>query len=132
MADRAQEYAGPLGILQALADGALVHLDVEYLSKFSHLLLSKTFFECYAAGNIGPSEAETLVIDIEKLRFYCAENICKPLFASQFLTNRIVKLQTARSHFDHVQCLIFYVQFDPHELVPNTKLHLYVLVAKQP
>ncbi|KAF3776375.1 Zinc-metallopeptidase [Nymphaea thermarum] len=98
---------------------ALVHLEAEELSKFSHLLLSRTFFECYAAGNIGPSEAETLVIDIEKILFHSPKHMCKPLFSSQFLTNRIVKLQTARSHFYPVQCLnqdnensalLFYVQ----------------------
>ncbi|KAF3773837.1 Zinc-metallopeptidase [Nymphaea thermarum] len=101
---------------------ALVHLVPEDLLKFSHLLLSMTFFECHAAGNIGPSEVETLVIDIDKL-FYIPEQISKTLFASQFLTNRIVKLQTARSHFYPV---------DPNVLVLHTKPELIVLVAKQP
>ncbi|KAF3773842.1 hypothetical protein EJ110_NYTH54523 [Nymphaea thermarum] len=107
---------------------ALVHLVAEDLSKFSHLLLSTAFFECHAAGNIGPSEAETLVIDIEK-------------YASWFLTNRIVKLQITRSHFYPVQylnqnnensALLFYLQVDPDVLVPHTKPQLIVLVAKQP
>ncbi|CAN6454673.1 unnamed protein product [Victoria cruziana] len=120
---------------------ALVHLEAEDLSKFSYLLLSRTFFECYAAGNIRPSEAEALVIDIETLLFHSPEHVSKALFASQFLTNRIVKLQTARSHFYPVQCLnqdndnsalLFYIQVDPDDLVLNTKLQLFVLVAKQP
>ncbi|KAF3776101.1 Zinc-metallopeptidase [Nymphaea thermarum] len=97
--------------------------------------LAMYYFSC----NSGPSEAETLVMDIEKLLFYSPEQICKTLLASQFSTNIIVKLQTARSHFYLVQCLnqdnensalLFYVQVDPDVLVLHTKLQLFVLVAK--
>ncbi|KAI3905631.1 hypothetical protein MKX01_036540, partial [Papaver californicum] len=117
------------------------HLEAADLAKFSTMLLSKTFVECYAAGNIEPKEAEEMVIHIEDIFFKGLQPIARPLFPSEHLTNRIVKLESGINHFypaevlhlsDENSALLHYIQVHQDSAMLNVKLQLFALIAKQP
>ncbi|MCL7036080.1 hypothetical protein MKW94_027516 [Papaver nudicaule] len=117
------------------------HLEAADLAKFSTMLLSKAFAECYAAGNIEPKEAEEMVIHLEDIFFKGPQPIARPLFPSEHLTNRIVKLESGISHFypakvlnlsDENSALVHYVQVHQDSTLLNVKLQLFGLIAKQP
>ncbi|RZC77504.1 hypothetical protein C5167_001669 [Papaver somniferum] len=117
------------------------HLEADDLAKFSTMLLSKAFVECYAAGNIEPKEAEEMVIHIEDIFFKGLQPIARPLFPSEHLTNRIVKLESGISHFypaevlnpsDENSALVHYIQVHQDSTMLNVKLQLFALIAKQP
>ncbi|KAI3845385.1 hypothetical protein MKW92_038967 [Papaver armeniacum] len=117
------------------------HLEAADLAKFSTMLLSKAFVECYAAGNIEPKEAEEMVIHIEDIFFKGLQPIARPLFPSEHLTNRIVKLESGISHFypaevlnpsDENSALVHYIQVHQDNTMLNVKLQLFALIAKQP
>ncbi|XP_026425305.1 insulin-degrading enzyme-like 1, peroxisomal [Papaver somniferum] len=117
------------------------HLEAADLAKFSTMLLSKAFVECYAAGNIEPKEAEEMVIHIEDIFFKGLQPIARPLFPSEHLTNRIVKLESGISHFypaevlnpsDENSALVHYIQVHQDSTMLNVKLQLFALIAKQP
>ncbi|MCL7040495.1 hypothetical protein MKW94_029754 [Papaver nudicaule] len=117
------------------------HLEAADLAKFSAMLLSKAFIECYAAGNIEPKEAEEMIIHIEDIFFKGPQPIARPLFPSEHLTNRIVKLESGISHFypakvlnpsDENSALVHYIQVHQDSTMLNVKLQLFALIAKQP
>ncbi|XP_027350190.1 insulin-degrading enzyme-like 1, peroxisomal isoform X3 [Abrus precatorius] len=116
-------------------------LQVEDLAKFVPAMLSRTFLECYIAGNIESHEAESMVRHIEDVLFNCSKPLCKPLFSSQHLTNRIVKLESGINYFYPSECLnpddensalVHYIQVGRDDFKLNVKLQLFALVAKQP
>ncbi|KAL2320760.1 hypothetical protein Fmac_029729 [Flemingia macrophylla] len=119
----------------------LPDLQVEDLAKFVPAMLSRTFLEFYVAGNIESHEAESMVRHIEDVLFNCLKPLCKPLFSSQHLTNRVVKLENGMSYFypseclnpeEENSCLLFYIQVGRDDFKLNVKLQLFALVAKQP
>ncbi|KAI3873651.1 hypothetical protein MKW92_023418 [Papaver armeniacum] len=119
----------------------LPRLEAADLAKFSKVLLSKAFVECYAAGNIEPKEAEEMVIHIEDIFFKGLQPIARPLFPSEHLTKRIVNLESGISHFypaevlnpsDENSALVHYIQVHQDSTMLNVKLQLFALIAKQP
>ncbi|KAL6549235.1 Insulin-degrading enzyme-like 1, peroxisomal [Orobanche hederae] len=71
----------------------LPHLEAEKLVKFYPLMLSRTFLECYVAGNFDPNEAQSIIQHIEDVFFMGPSPSSQALFASQFMTNRFIKLE---------------------------------------
>ncbi|KAL6987137.1 Insulin-degrading enzyme-like 1, peroxisomal, variant 2 [Sarracenia purpurea var. burkii] len=119
----------------------LPHLEADNLSKFVSLMLSRTFLECYIAGNIEPNEAESMIQHIEDVFFKGPQPISQALFPSQHLTNRIVKLEKGTSYFypaevlnpsDDNSALVHYIQVHQDEFMLNVTLQLFALIAKQP
>ncbi|KAJ4937445.1 hypothetical protein NE237_014314 [Protea cynaroides] len=119
----------------------LPYLEAGDLAKFSPVMLSKDFLECYVAGNIDLNEAESLVQHIEDVFYKGPKPICRPLFPSEHLTKRIIKLERGVSHFysveglnpsDENSALVHYIQVHQDDLFLNVKLQLFALVAKQP
>nr|XP_023922897.1 insulin-degrading enzyme-like 1, peroxisomal [Quercus suber] len=121
--------------------GVLPHLEAEDLAKFVPVMLSRAFLECYIAGNIETSEAESMIQRIEDIFFSGPSPICQALFPSQHVTNRIVKLERGMSYFypaeglnpnDENSALVHYIQVHRDDFVLNVKLQLFALIAKQP
>ncbi|KAI6696779.1 hypothetical protein NL676_016898 [Syzygium grande] len=113
----------------------------EDLTNFVPLMLSRTLLEFYIAGNIERGEAESIVQHIENILFHSQQPICRPLYPSQHLTNRVVKLGTGLSHFycteglnpsDENSALVHYIQGHRDDIVMNVKLQLFALIAKEP
>ncbi|KAF5473275.1 hypothetical protein F2P56_009899, partial [Juglans regia] len=109
----------------------LLHLEAEDLAKFAPELLSRAFLECYIAGNIQTSEAESMVQYIEDVFFSGPNSACKPLFPSQHVTNRVVKLERGMSYFypaeglnpdDENSALVHYIQVHRDDFLLNVKL----------
>lgn len=120
---------------------ALPYLEADHLAKFYPHILSKTFLECFMAGNIEPAESESLVQHMEDVLFKGPEPTCKPLFPSQHLTNRIVKLDKGvmycypvegLNQSDENSALVHYIQVHQDDIKLNVKLQLFTLIAKQP
>ncbi|KAJ8755593.1 hypothetical protein K2173_022172 [Erythroxylum novogranatense] len=120
---------------------ALDHLKPEDLTKFASMMLSKTFLECYIAGNVERSEAELMIEKIEAILYKGPNPICQPLFPSQHLINRIVKLKKGKSYIysieglnpcDENSALVHYIQVHQDDFIMNVKLQLFALIAKQP
>ncbi|KAF7819028.1 insulin-degrading enzyme-like 1, peroxisomal [Senna tora] len=119
----------------------LPHLQAEDLAKFIPVMLSRTFLEVYIAGNLESNEAESMVRHIEDALFKCSNPLCQPLFPSQHMTNRIVKLESGMDYFYSSECLnpnnensalVRYIQVGRDEFKLNVKLQLFALIAKQP
>lgn len=73
----------------------------------------------FVLGNIETSEAESMVQHIEDVFFSGPNSACKPLFPSQHVTNRVLKLERGMSYFypaeglnpdDENSALIYYIQ----------------------
>ncbi|XP_074569326.1 insulin-degrading enzyme-like 1, peroxisomal isoform X2 [Curcuma longa] len=118
----------------------LPHLEADHLSKFSNILLEKAFLEFYTAGNIEPREADLIVQHIEDVFFKSTHPKCKPLFPSQHLANRIIKLDEGLRYYypaevlnikDENSALIHYTQIHQDEIKLNVRLQLFALIAKQ-
>lgn len=118
----------------------LSNLGAEDLSKFVPRMLSRAFIECYIAGNIEPNEAETMISLVEDVLYKKNEPICQPLFPSQHLTRRVVKLDEGQNYYysanglnpsDENSALIHYIQVNPDNFWENVKLELFAMVAKQ-
>lgn len=119
----------------------LPHLESDDLAKFAPLMLSRAFLECYIAGNIEPSEAESMIQHIEDVFFKGPQPISQPLFPSQHMTNRVVKLERGMGYFysaegqnpsDENSALVHYIQVHRDDFMLNVKLQLFALIAKQP
>ncbi|KAL0714663.1 hypothetical protein Bca4012_021642 [Brassica carinata] len=119
---------------------ALSQLEAEDLVSFVPLLLSRTFIECYIAGNVEKNEAESMVKHIEDVLFNDPKPISRPLFPSQFLTSRVVELRSGMRYFYHQEgsnpsdensALVHYIQVHQDEFAMNSKLQLFGLIAKQ-
>ncbi|KAL1225571.1 Insulin-degrading enzyme-like 2 [Cardamine amara subsp. amara] len=119
---------------------ALSYLEAEDLANFVPMLLSRTFVECYIAGNVDKSEAESMVKHIEDVLFNDPKPICRPLFPSQIMTNRVAELGTGNKYFYHQQgsnpsdensALVHYIQVHQDDFSMNIKLQIFKLIAKQ-
>ncbi|KAI4325648.1 hypothetical protein MLD38_031029 [Melastoma candidum] len=119
----------------------LPHILSEDLSRFIPTMLSRTFLECYVAGNIERGEAELMVKQIETILFEGQPPICRPLYPSQHLSSRVVKLQTGANYLfsteglnpnDENSALVHYIQVHQDDFLMNVKLQLFALTAKQP
>ncbi|KAJ7976778.1 insulin-degrading enzyme-like 1, peroxisomal [Quillaja saponaria] len=119
----------------------LSHLEAEDLDNFVPKLLSRAFLECYIAGNIESSEAESMIQHTEVVLFKGSKPLCQPLFPSQHLTNRVVKLERGISYLypseglnpsDENSALLHYIQVHRDNFKLNVKLQLFALIAKQP
>ncbi|GAB2227967.1 hypothetical protein Droror1_Dr00009796 [Drosera rotundifolia] len=119
----------------------LPHLEPDDLSKFVPVLLSRTFLECFVAGNVEAKEAESMINHVEEVLFQGTHPVCRPIFPSQHLTNRVIKLSKGRSYLffanglnpkDENSALVHYIQVHRDDFVPNVKLELFALMAKQP
>lgn len=120
---------------------ALPHLEADHLAKFYPLMISRTFIECYVAGNIEPNEAESMIQHVETVLYKGLDPKSKALFPSQHLTNRVIKLDRGRNYFytaeglnpsDENSALVHYIQVHQDDFMLNVKLQLFALVAKQP
>ncbi|KAJ8464650.1 hypothetical protein OPV22_027202 [Ensete ventricosum] len=118
----------------------LPHLEANHLAQFSTIMLEKTFLEFYIAGNIEPNEADSIVQHIEDILFKPTHPKCKPLFPSQHLTNRIIKLERGLCYYypievlnekDENSALVQYIQVHQDDIKLNVKLQLFALIAKQ-
>ncbi|XP_054810331.1 insulin-degrading enzyme-like 1, peroxisomal isoform X2 [Prosopis cineraria] len=116
-------------------------LQAEDLVKFVPVILSRTFLEFYIAGNLEDNEAVSMVRHIEDTLFKCENSPCKPLFPSQHLTKRVVKLESGMNFFYPSECLntndensalVHYIQVGRDDFKMNVKLQLFALIAKQP
>ncbi|XP_056865434.1 insulin-degrading enzyme-like 2 [Raphanus sativus] len=119
---------------------ALTHLEAEDLVNFVPMLLSRTFVECYIAGNVEKNDAESMVEHIEDVLFNDPKPISRPIFPSQTMTNRVVELGTRMKYFCHQEgsnpsdensALVHYIQVHQDEFAMNSKLQLFRLIAKQ-
>ncbi|VFQ78513.1 unnamed protein product [Cuscuta campestris] len=119
----------------------LPHIEAEHLLKFYPLMLSRTFLECYVAGNIEPTEAVSMIEHVEDIFYNGAKPISQALFASQHLASRVVKLNIGRNYIyarqglnpsDENSALLHYIQVHQDDFLQNVKLQLFVLMAKQP
>uniref|UniRef100_A0A5B7AH59 Putative zinc-metallopeptidase, peroxisomal n=1 Tax=Davidia involucrata TaxID=16924 RepID=A0A5B7AH59_DAVIN len=119
----------------------LPHLEADDLTKFAPLMLSRTFLECYVAGNIEPNEAESMIEHIEDVFYKGPQPISQALFPSQHLTNRVVRLERGINYFypaeglnpsDENSALVHYIQVHQDDFMLNVKLQLFRLIAKQP
>nr|XP_009388449.1 PREDICTED: insulin-degrading enzyme-like 1, peroxisomal isoform X2 [Musa acuminata subsp. malaccensis] len=118
----------------------LPHLEANHLAQFSTTMLEKTFLEFYIAGNIEPNEADSIVQHIEDILFKSTHPKCKPLFPSQHLTNRVIKLERGLCYYypievlnekDENSALVHYIQVHQDDIKLNVKLQLFALIAKQ-
>jgi insulysin len=119
----------------------LPFLEADDLENFYKQMLSRTFIEFYITGNIESSEAESIVDHIEDIFFKSPNSISKPLFPSQHMPCRVVKLEKGINYFystlglnpnDENSALIHYIQVHQENFLLNVKLQLFVLIAKQP
>ncbi|XP_027068812.1 insulin-degrading enzyme-like 1, peroxisomal [Coffea arabica] len=119
----------------------LPHLQVDNLLKFYPQMLSRTFLECYIAGNIEPKEAESIIQHIEDVFYKGPQPLSLALFASQHLSTRVVKLVRGLNYSynaeglnpsDENSALLHYIQVHQDDFKLNVKLQLFCLIAKQP
>nr|GMD41758.1 insulin-degrading enzyme-like 1, peroxisomal [Ipomoea batatas] len=119
----------------------LPHIEVDHLLKFYPLMLSRTFLECYVAGNIEPTEAESMIKLVEDIFYNGPKPLSQALFASQHLTNRVVRLDKGKHYIytreglnpsDENSALHHYIQVHQDDFLLNVKLQLFALTAKQP
>ncbi|XP_031738677.1 insulin-degrading enzyme-like 1, peroxisomal [Cucumis sativus] len=118
----------------------LPHLGARDLDKFVPTLLSSANLECFIAGNIERTEAESMIDHIEDKFFKGPNPISRPLYPSQYPANRIVKLERGIGYFysaeglnsnDENSALVHYIQVHRDEFLPNVKLQLFAHVAQQ-
>ncbi|GLT29354.1 hypothetical protein SLA2020_042260 [Shorea laevis] len=119
----------------------LPNIKAEDLARFAPMMLSMAFLECYIAGNIERAEAESMMEHVEDIFFKGSNPICQPLFPSQHLTNRVIKLVRGMNYFyskeglnpsDENSALLHYIQVHRDDFMLNVKLELFDLIAKEP
>ncbi|KAI4330509.1 hypothetical protein MLD38_028795 [Melastoma candidum] len=119
----------------------LTHILSEDLSRFIPKMLSRAFLECYVAGNIECGEAELMVMQLESMLFEGQSPVCRPLYPSQHLSRRAVKLKTGANYLfsteglnpsDENSALVHYIQVHQDDCLMNVKLQLLALIAKEP
>lgn len=59
----------------------------------------------FFSGNLERNEAESMIEHIEEVFFKGSKPMCQPLFPSQHLMNRVVKLERGKSYFYPVEGL---------------------------
>ncbi|GLT63106.1 hypothetical protein SLA2020_356910 [Shorea laevis] len=119
----------------------LPNIKSEDLARFAPMMLSRAFLECYIAGNIERAEAGSMMEHVEDIFFKGSNPICQPLFPSQHLTNRVIKLVRGMNYFyskeglnpsDENSALLHYIQVHRDDFMLNVKLELFDLIAKVP
>ncbi|CAK9155607.1 unnamed protein product [Ilex paraguariensis] len=119
----------------------LPYLEADNLARFYPLMLSRAFLDCYIAGNIEPNEAESMIEHIEDVLYKGPLPISQALFTSQYLTNRVIKLERGINYSytaeglnpsDENSSLVHYIQVHQDDFMLNVKLQLFALIAKQP
>ncbi|WVZ68606.1 hypothetical protein U9M48_017527 [Paspalum notatum var. saurae] len=120
---------------------ALAKLESDSFAKFLPHLLSKTFLECYVQGNIEPSEAESVVQEIEDTIFNSPNSLFKSMSPSQYLTKRVIMLENELKYYYQIEGLnqknenssvIQYIQVHQDDAALNIKLELFSQIASQP
>ncbi|XP_020398150.1 insulin-degrading enzyme-like 1, peroxisomal isoform X2 [Zea mays] len=120
---------------------ALSKLESDFFAKFVPHLLSKTFLECYVQGNIEPSEAKSVVQEIENTIFNAPNSLFKSMSPSEYLTKRVVMLENELKCYYQTEGLnqknqnssvIQYIQVHQDDAILNIKLELFSLIASQP
>ncbi|XP_031738679.1 insulin-degrading enzyme-like 1, peroxisomal isoform X2 [Cucumis sativus] len=118
----------------------LSNLGAQDLDKFVPTLLSSAYLECFIAGNIERTEAESMIDHIEDKFFKGSNPISRPLHPSQYPPNRIVKLERSIGYFYSAEglnsnnensALVHYIQVHRDEFLQNVKLQLFAHVAQQ-
>eukprot|EP00252_Welwitschia_mirabilis_P027613 TRINITY_DN9512_c0_g2_i7.p1 TRINITY_DN9512_c0_g2~~TRINITY_DN9512_c0_g2_i7.p1 ORF type:complete len:1006 (+),score=221.01 TRINITY_DN9512_c0_g2_i7:195-3212(+) len=118
----------------------LPHLEAKDLTGFAPRILSRMFIECYVAGNVTPNEAKLLIQHIEDSFFNGGQALSKPLFPSQYVEARIVRIDSGSSYYYPIQglnakdensALLHYIQLEQDDSKVNVLLELFVLSAKQ-
>uniref|UniRef100_A0A0D6QRY2 Insulin-degrading enzyme-like 1, peroxisomal n=1 Tax=Araucaria cunninghamii TaxID=56994 RepID=A0A0D6QRY2_ARACU len=116
-------------------------IQADDLVKFAPRITSRMFFECYVAGNMTSKEAESVVQQIEDSLFNSSVPLSKPIFQSQHLERRIVRLDSGTNYYypveglneqDENSALHHYIQLEQDDTKMNVQLELFVLIAKQP
>lgn len=59
--------------------------------------------KCLISGNVDKEEAESMVKHVEDVLFKDPKPICRQLFPSQLLTDRVAELGTRTKYFYHQQ-----------------------------
>lgn len=100
--------------------------------------ISFSLFHCRLnVGNLEPKEAESMIQHIEDVFFKSSNPISKPLFGSQYMTNRVVKLERGINYFysvegsnpsDENSALVHYIQVQ-HK-IEKKMLESYQLISK--
>ncbi|KAG2548394.1 hypothetical protein PVAP13_9KG183300 [Panicum virgatum] len=120
---------------------ALSLLESDFFAKFVPHLLSKTFLECYVQGNIEPSEAKSVVQEIENIIFNAPNSLFKSMSPSEYLTKRVIMLENELKCYYQTEGLnqknenssvIQYIQVHQDDAILNIKLQLFALIASQP
>ncbi|KAJ1285684.1 hypothetical protein BS78_03G296100 [Paspalum vaginatum] len=120
---------------------AIAKLESDSFAKFLPHLLSKTFLECYVQGNIEPSEAKSVVQEIEDTIFNSPNSLFKSMSPSQYLTKRVIMLENELKHYYQIEGLnqknenssvIQYIQVHQDDAALNIKLELFSQIASQP
>ncbi|KAK4775970.1 hypothetical protein SAY87_023931 [Trapa incisa] len=118
----------------------LMQLEPEEVAKFTPKMLSRTCLECLVAGNVESCEAESMIQHVEDILFAGPNPICKPLFPSQYPTNRVIMLDQGMSYFYSTEglnpenknsALVQYIQVNQDDYASNVKLQLLSLIAEQ-
>ncbi|KAK9290443.1 hypothetical protein L1049_008613 [Liquidambar formosana] len=118
----------------------LPHIESDDLAKFSSLMLSRAFLQCYMAGNIEPSEAESMIQHIEDVFFKGTHPICQLQSPSQRMKYKVVKLERGVNYLypveglnpsDDNSALVHYIQVHQDACVMNVKLQLFAHIAEQ-
>ncbi|EOY09245.1 Insulinase (Peptidase family M16) family protein [Theobroma cacao] len=119
----------------------LPNLEVEDLVKFTPIMFSSAFLECFIAGNMERDEAISIIQHVESIFFEGSNPKCQPLFPSLHLTNEVVKFGRGVSYLYSVQglnpsnensALLHYIQVHRDDFILNVKLQLFCLIAKEP
>lgn len=94
-------------------------ISVSYFLKIVFLIFMLISYTTIFLGNMKPDEAESMIQHVEGVFFEGPRPKSKPLFPSQHLTNRIVKLKRAINYFypieglnqsDENSALVHYIQ----------------------
>ncbi|XP_024393849.1 insulin-degrading enzyme-like 1, peroxisomal isoform X2 [Physcomitrium patens] len=118
----------------------LPSLEARDLSAFFPRVLSRVFFECFIAGNLTSTEAESLVEQIENTLADGPLVKARPPFRSQHIEQRIVKLGPGADWYypiagtnpqDDNSALQTYFQVGQDNTHINVLLELFVLAAKR-
>lgn len=93
------------------------------------------------SGNIEQAEADSTIEHIESAFFEGSNPICRPLFPSEHLASRVVKLGRGKNYCysakglnptNENSALVHYIQVHQDDSLANVKLQLIALIAKQP
>lgn len=119
---------------------AITPFEAADLTAFFPRMVSRLYFECYVAGNMTASEADSLTLMIEKS--LCEGHLfkSKSVFEAQHAEIRVVKLESEANVYypaaglnmdDANSALQLYLQVGQDDTLLNVLLELFILSAKQ-